>query len=275
MTIRKPLWAALGVLVIVAGCDSPRQAEGTGRSNNRRSQANRAAPQRPPTPAEEMARMDKLMAACPDFDRRVREFRSDLARLAGAAQPVANLRPALDEVDDLRAKSVHIMGRRISIWAAICEVSTSADAMNSAIAKADLLVRRCEQIVRLKSVIAADSRIFNNALAEARRRPAKGTIDDLRQAAWGFGARIRIISKTMSELDGMLAGIESPLRYARDTLQSVTTSALRDTAQEMAYRLGRVLAAASNARREIGRYRANTGKLTTALEGVSAGLEVP
>ncbi len=57
MTIRKPLWATLGVLIIVAGCDSPRQAEGTGRSNSRRSQANRAAPQRPPTPAEEMAKM--------------------------------------------------------------------------------------------------------------------------------------------------------------------------------------------------------------------------
>lgn len=273
MELRKLSWAALGLVVLVAGCSSPEKAEGRDGADRQPSRRPGPTPPqrgRPATAAEKMARIDKLMASCPDFDRRMGEFRDDLDRLARVASRVAALRPALDEVDRLRATSVDVMGQRVGVWVTICRGCPGADALNPAIAKANEVVRRCEQIVRLKTVVASDHRIFKDALAKARARPGELTLAAVREAAGGLHTRIALVEKTWSSLDGKLASIQGPLRAARDALNSVTTSAVRDAARQMAQRVGRVLAVATNVRDQLREHPWGVGKVTQALISISA-----
>lgn len=262
MKLRKLSWAALGMLVLLAGCSSPEEASGGGDADRRN---------RPPTAAEKMARIDRAMAACPDFDKHLAEFRADHERLERVASRVAALRPALDEIDRLRATKVDVMGQRVSVWVTICRVSPSADALNPAIAKANEVVRRCEQIVRLKTVVASDCRIFKQSMAKARARPSEQTLADLRQAAAGLKTRIALVEKAWSDLDGKLALIEGPLRAGRDALNAVTAPSVRDKARQMAYRVGRMLAVTTSARQQVREHRSGVGKVTATLKAVSAG----
>lgn len=270
MKLRKVCWAAVGLLVVAAGCRSTKNAEGGGGRRSGRGGGRRAARRRPPTAAERMARIDRLMAGCPDFDRRVGKFRDGLNRLARVASRVAALRPALDEVDRIRSTKVTVMGRRVNVWVTICRVSATADAMNPVIGKVHQVVRRCEQIVRLKTVVASDYRIFKGALAKARARPGDATLADVREAARGFHVRIGLVRRTWSELDGKLASIEGPLRAGRDALNSVTMPAVRDKAREMASRIGRILAVIVSVRGELREQQSGISKVTETLKAISA-----
>lgn len=265
--------AALGLVVVLAGCSSARKAEAGGqaaRQQSRQARPTSPRPARPLTPAEEMARINKLMAACPDLDQRMGEFREDLDRLARAASRVAGLRATLDEVDRLRATSVNVMGQRVGVWVAICRVSPKADALNPAIAKVNEVVRRCEQIVRLQGVVAGDYRIFKDALTKARARPGEETLAAVRDAAAGLHTRIALVERTGPELDGKLALIEGPLRITRDALNSVTTPSVQDNAKQLAYRVGRMLGVTTNARSQLRQHQSRIRGVMEALTAISA-----
>lgn len=270
MKLQRLTWVAAGLLIVAAGCSSTKKAEGGGRRSGRGG-GRRAARRRPPTAAERMARIDRLMADCPDFDRRVGKFRDGLDRLARVASRVAALRPALDEVDRIRSTKVTVMGQRVNVWVTLCRVSATADALNPVIGKAHQVVRRCEQIVRLKTVVAGDYRIFKGALAKARARPGEATLADVRETARGFHVRIGLVRRTWSELDGKLASIEKPLRAGRDALNSVTMSAVRDKAREMASRIGRILAVIVSVRSQLREHQSGISKVTETLKAISAG----
>lgn len=274
MKLRKVCWAAACLLVVAAGCRSTKKAEGGGRAGRQGSQG-AARRRRPPTAAEKMAGIDRLMASCPDFDRRVGKFRNGLDRLARVASRVVALRPLLDEVDRLRSRKVTVMGRRVNVWVTICRVSATADAMNPVIGKVHQVVRRCEQILRLKTIVAADYRNFKGALKKARRGPSERTLSDLREAATGFHSRIMLVERTWSELDGKLASVERPLRAGRDALNSVTMPAVRDTARDMAARIGRVLAVIVSVRGQLREHQSGIGKVTQTLKGISARRQRP
>lgn len=274
MKLRKLLWVLLGLAAVVAGCSSPRGAEGgprAGGRTSRRAGTNAQRRVRATTPAGKVAQINRRMAACGDFDRRIDEFREDLDRLARAAARVAALRATLDEVDKLRATSVHVLGRRVGVWVAICQVSPEADALNPAIAKVNQVVRRCEQIVRLKAVVASDHRIFKDALAKAGARPSEETVAAVREAARGLRTRIALVDRTWSQLDRALAAVEVPLRAGRNVLGAVTASNIKGKAQEIAYRLGRVLAVVGSAREQLRQRRGRTADATKTLDALSAG----
>ena len=133
------------------------------------------------------------------------------------------------------------------------------------------MVRRCEQIVRLQRVVASDCRIFRDALGKARARPGEGTIAAVREAAAGLRTRIALVEKAGSDLDGGLARIEGPLRTARDILNSVKAPSVQAKAQQIAYRLGRMLVAVTDARRELRRHQSRTRGVTDALAKIAAG----
>ena len=69
MTYRRLLCVAVGLLVTAAGCGSAKRAQGS-QDGGRGSQQGRHC-QGPPTPAEKIAKIDKLLASCPDFDKRI------------------------------------------------------------------------------------------------------------------------------------------------------------------------------------------------------------
>lgn len=268
MKLQRLSWVAAGLLIVAAGCGSTKKAEGGGAG--RQGSRGGARRRRPPTAAEQVAQIDRLMASCPDFDRRVGKFRDGLDRLARVASRVAALRPVLDEVDRLRSTKVTVMGRRVNVWVTICRVSATADAMNPVIGKVHQVVRRCEQIVRLKTIVASDYRIFKGALAKARRGPSERALSDLRDAATGFHARITLVERTWSELDGKLASVERPLRAGREALNSVTMPAVRDKAREMASRIGRILAVIVSVRGELREQQSGISKVTETLKAISA-----
>jgi hypothetical protein len=209
-----------------------------------------------------------MMAACPDFDSRVAKFREGLEQMAGVASQVVALRPALDEVDRIRSTKVTVMEQSVNVWVTICRVSPTADAMNPVLGKLHVLVRRCEQIVRLKTIVAADYRNFKSALAKARTRPSAAALDDLREAARGFRTRVMLVRKTWTELDGKLASVERPLRAGLEALDSVTNSALRPKAREMANHVRRALEAVVEARGKLRASRFNSGELAETLKAV-------
>jgi hypothetical protein len=208
------------------------------------------------------------MAACPDFDSRVANFRQGLERMAWVASRVVSVRPALDEVDRIRSTKVTVMGQSVNVWVTICRLSPTADAMNPVIGKLHGLVRRCEQVVRLQTIVAADYRNFKSALATARTCPSAAALDDLREAARGYRTRIMLVRKTWTELDGKLASVEWPLRAGLDALNSVTNSAVRPKAQDMANHVGRILAAVVEARGTLRADRFSSGELAETLKAV-------
>jgi len=104
------------------------------------------------------------------------------------------------------------------------------------------------------------------------RQPSRfaWTLSDLRDAATGFHARITLVEWTWSELDGKLASVEKPLRAGRDALNSVTMPAVRDTARDMASRIGRVLTVIVSVRGELREHQSGIGKVTATLKGIAA-----
>ena len=259
-------WALVIVLLAGAGCSAAKKAEGgdRGRQGGERPVVGR----RPRTPADRVSRVDRIMAACPDFESRAEKFRVGLARMARVASQVAALRPALDEVDRIRATKVTMMGQSVNVWVTICRLSPTADAMNPVIRKLHGLVRRCEQVVRLETIVAADYRNFKSALATARTCPSAAALDDLREAAGGYRTRIMLVRKTWTELDGKLASVERPLRTGLDALNSVANSAVRPKAQEMANHVGRMLTAVVEARGMLRADRFSSGELAETLKAV-------
>ena len=258
-------WALVVVLLAGAGCGAAKKAEG---GRGRQGGEKPVTVRRPPTPVDRVARVDRIMAACPDFESRVEKFRVGLERMARVASQVVALRPALDEVDRIRATKVTVMGQSVNVWVTICRVSPTADAMNPVIGKLHGLVRRCEQVVRLETIVAADYRNFKSALATARTRPSAAALEDLREAAGGFRTRVMLVRKTWTELDGKLASVERPLRIGLDALNSVTNSAVCSKAQEMVNHVGRMLAAVVEARGMLRASRFSSGELAETLKAV-------
>ncbi len=256
-------WALVIVLLAGAGCSAAKKAEGGDRARERP-----VVGRRRPTPVDRVARVDRIMAACGDFESRAEKFRVGLARMARIASRVAALRPALDEVDRIRATKVTVMGQSVNVWVTICRLSPTADAMNPVIRKLHGLVRRCEQVVRLETIVAADYRNFKSALATARTCPSAAALDDLREAAGGYRTRIMLVRKTWTELDGKLASVERPLRTGLDALNSVANSAVRPKAQEMANHVGRMLTAVVEARGMLRADRFSSGELAETLKAV-------
>ena len=77
-----------------------------------------------------------------------------------------------------------------------------------------------------------------------------------------------LVRKTWTELDGKLASVERPLRIGRDALNSVTNSAVRPKAREMANYVGRILAAVVEARGTLRASRFSSGELAETLKAV-------
>jgi len=259
-------WALVVVLLAGAGCRAAKKADAgdRGRQGGERPVVGR----RPPTPVDRVARVNRIMVACGDFESRAEKFRVGLERMAGVASHVVAIRPALDEVDRIRATKVTVMGQSVNVWVTICRLSPMADAMNPVIGKLHALVRRCEQVVRLETIVAADYRNFKSALAEARTRPSRAALDDLREVARGYRTRIMLVRKTWTELDGKLASVERPLRTGLDALDSVANSAVRPKAQEMADHVGRILTAVLEARGKLRAHRFSSGELAETLKAV-------
>lgn len=266
MRLHKLTWALVVVLFAGAGCSAAKKAEGGDRG--RQGGERRVVGRRRRTPADGVSRVNRIMAACGDFESRAEKFRVGLERMARAASQVAALRPALDEVDRIRATKVTVMGQSVNVWVTICRLSPTAAAMNPVIGKLHGLVRRCEQVVRLKTIVAADYRNFKSALAEARTHPSSAALDDLREAARGYRTRIMLVRKTWTELDGKLASVERPLRIGLDALDSVRNPAVRPKAQEMANHVGRALTAVVEARGKLRAERFSSGELAETLKAV-------
>jgi hypothetical protein len=234
----------LGVLALACGCgsDTPRRARAESDGGRRGSSARPAPAAEDNSPQQVMGRIEQVLAACPDLPQRLETYVRSLEPLTAHARKLTALQPVLDRLNALRRRQVTVLGVRVNAWQKICQLSSSASALNSGINLLEGAVQRAARMLALHESLQCGQNGWQAALSKARRDRTRQRVRILCRQAEYLHTDVVQMEQVLGDQRKYLGTTARVLRTAKAALDGVQTRGVQDVAEQMSRLLGRPLA---------------------------------